>query len=190
MPAWTAEEVSTLLKMHGEGFSAARISAEMPHHSRNAICGRINRMGLSEKRPAAMTPDTRNALRRQRQAMLAKRQAANARPRPQPSPRPANPLPQVLTGLVSQPSPMPTGAPIRYGDMAPGQCRWFYEPFDDVPVMERMVCSETAEIGTSYCTHHYARVRNRPPPRQPAAGRKNFITKDPRRKSAFISEGA
>lgn len=49
--AWTAEEDRILIELCGEGYSASKIQAYMPHRSRNSINIHAKRMGLKRDRP-------------------------------------------------------------------------------------------------------------------------------------------
>lgn len=45
-PTWTDERVETLKKLWAEGYSCSLISSRLPGFSRNAIIGKVHRMGL------------------------------------------------------------------------------------------------------------------------------------------------
>ena len=60
--SWTDERVDTLKRMWGEGQSASAIAKELGGVTRNAVIGKVHRLGLSnrsdeaEAAPAAATP--------------------------------------------------------------------------------------------------------------------------------------
>ena len=47
--AWTDERVETLKKMWGEGQSASQIAKELGGVTRNAVIGKVHRLGLSNR---------------------------------------------------------------------------------------------------------------------------------------------
>ncbi|SHI58322.1 GcrA family cell cycle regulator [Wenxinia saemankumensis] len=80
--SWTDERVETLKRMWNEGQSASQIAKELGNVTRNAVIGKVHRLGLSnrngpEAAPAAPEP--------------APRAAAAAPPPPSPAPEPAAP---------------------------------------------------------------------------------------------------
>jgi len=44
---WTDERVESLKKMWGDGLSASQIAAELGGITRNAVIGKVHRLGLS-----------------------------------------------------------------------------------------------------------------------------------------------
>ncbi|WP_108484736.1 GcrA family cell cycle regulator [Oceaniglobus ichthyenteri] len=57
--SWTDERVETLKKMWGEGQSASQIAKELGGVTRNAVIGKVHRLGLSNRAaaPAAAKPE-------------------------------------------------------------------------------------------------------------------------------------
>ncbi|HBB84722.1 MAG TPA: GcrA cell cycle regulator [Sulfitobacter sp.] len=51
--SWTDERVETLKKMWGEGQSASQIAKELGGVTRNAVIGKVHRLGLSNRTAAA-----------------------------------------------------------------------------------------------------------------------------------------
>src|ERR1700730_8268756 len=60
---WTEERVESLKKLWGEGLSASQIAAELGGITRNAVIGKVHRLGLSgrAKSPASAAPRPRKA---------------------------------------------------------------------------------------------------------------------------------
>ncbi|HEY4403401.1 MAG TPA: GcrA family cell cycle regulator, partial [Xanthobacteraceae bacterium] len=60
---WTEERVESLKKLWGEGLSASQIAAELGGITRNAVIGKVHRLGLSgrAKSPSASAPRPRKA---------------------------------------------------------------------------------------------------------------------------------
>src|SRR5712672_3275258 len=60
---WTDERVESLKKLWGDGLSASQIAAELGGITRNAVIGKVHRLGLSgrAKSTASATPRPRKA---------------------------------------------------------------------------------------------------------------------------------
>ena len=54
--SWTDERVELLKKMWGEGQSASQIAKELGSVTRNAVIGKVHRLGLSNRTTGAATP--------------------------------------------------------------------------------------------------------------------------------------
>ena len=61
--SWTDERVELLKKLWSDGLSASQIAAELGGITRNAVIGKVHRLGLSgrAKRPSSSTPRPRKA---------------------------------------------------------------------------------------------------------------------------------
>jgi GcrA cell cycle regulator len=117
--SWTDERVETLKKMWGEGQSASQIAKELGGVTRNAVIGKVHRLGLSNRvGGAASTP-----------APQAKpTPEAEARPAPKPvrkdEPRAAPSEPDIPPASVEeeQPAPRPSNVmPLRKPIVPAGQ---------------------------------------------------------------------
>src|ERR1700687_3104374 len=60
---WTEERVESLKKLWGEGLSASQIAAELGGITRNAVIGKVHRLGLSgsDKSTSSGAPRPRQA---------------------------------------------------------------------------------------------------------------------------------
>src|SRR6267154_5670521 len=61
--SWTDERVETLKRLWTEGLSASQIAAELGSVTRNAVIGKVHRLGLSgrAKSPSSAVPRQRKA---------------------------------------------------------------------------------------------------------------------------------
>src|SRR5690606_32515155 len=61
--SWTDERVELLKKLWSDGLSASQIAAELGGITRNAVIGKVHRLGLSgrAKSPSSSTPRPRKA---------------------------------------------------------------------------------------------------------------------------------
>jgi GcrA cell cycle regulator len=91
--SWTDERVELLKKMWGEGQSASQIAKELGGVTRNAVIGKVHRLGLSNRAGPTPTPATPAATgaaaKPEAKAKPAPKPAeAKARPAAKPAPRP------------------------------------------------------------------------------------------------------
>lgn len=92
--SWTDERVEILKKMWGEGQSASQIAKELGGVTRNAVIGKVHRLGLSNRASTTTTaakPETE-----------APKKAAPAAKTPEPKPEPA-----AKPASVEEPAPLP-----------------------------------------------------------------------------------
>ncbi|MEK4032768.1 GcrA family cell cycle regulator [Methylocystis sp. IM2] len=62
--SWTEERVELLRKLWGDGLSASQVAAELgPGITRNAVIGKIHRLGLAERAKTAAAPRPRSAVK-------------------------------------------------------------------------------------------------------------------------------
>lgn len=116
--SWTDERVELLKKMWGEGQSASQIAKELGGVTRNAVIGKVHRLGLSnraaggasgaakaEAKPAAEKPAAQAA------------PAPKAEPKPKPAPRteparPQTPEPAAEAKPPARRQIIPAGQPL------------------------------------------------------------------------------
>jgi GcrA cell cycle regulator len=111
--SWTDERVETLKRMWGEGQSASQIAKELGGVTRNAVIGKVHRLGLSNRVGGAADED---------EAPQAPVAAARAEPAPRPDPapraepsRPAAPPVAPATNVMPLPvrkAIIPAGQPL------------------------------------------------------------------------------
>src|SRR6516165_12541650 len=68
--SWNDERVETLKKLWAEGFSASQIAAELGGVTRNAVIGKVHRLGLSGRAKSPSSPAPRPRKPRRASAML------------------------------------------------------------------------------------------------------------------------
>ncbi|MBB04314.1 GcrA family cell cycle regulator [Pseudooceanicola sp.] len=112
--SWTDERVELLKKMWTEGQSASQIAKELGGVTRNAVIGKVHRLGLSN-RSGAQAPAA---------------PAATAAPKPEPKPKPVHkPTPEPVKADVEEDdddeprttSAAPAGVPSRKAIVPAGQ---------------------------------------------------------------------
>jgi GcrA cell cycle regulator len=135
---WTDERVALLERLWGQGFSASQIANQLQGVSRNAVIGKIHRLG---KRNGPAAGRSRAAFA----AGPARRRPAREVRRAAPAEvfaRPRRPMLVEEPGLATSTTLMPH------------MCRW---PIGDPDDASFSFCGQTAEGGRPYCQGH-ARV--------------------------------
>ena len=128
---WTDERVEKLKKLWAEGLSASQIAAQLGGVSRNAVIGKVHRLGLAGRATAPRVE----------------------RPRPAPQPRLHTPRVSVMRAepVVEEPlEPMPENA-VTVVDLNASVCRW---PLGDPSTAEFRFCGRKAKAGAPYCEAH------------------------------------
>ena len=139
---WTAERVAQLRSCVIAGLSCSQIANEIGV-TRNAVIGKINRLGLSRGRPAA-APRTRVGAPRRRPQVLTQRLALEAVFASEP----------IGEDVVS-------AEPCSLLSLAPHKCRW---PINGLGSGAFTFCGNITEGSMSYCIGH-ARLAYRMLPR-------------------------
>ncbi len=132
---WTDDAVETLVRLWRTGDLSAAMIARQLGVTRNAVLGKIHRLGLSQPRrprPPAIAPPPRPA--KPRPVASARRASASAPVRVSPQP-----TAEIGRGLVARLEDLPTRA-----------CHW---PLGDPQAADFAFCGRTAETGP-YCPAH------------------------------------
>ena len=144
---WTDERVETLKKLWMDGLSASQIAKQLGGVTRNAVIGKVHRLGLSGR--AAPSHPSRPAFRAPRpprpiQAPAPRQRAMEPRPHaPAPRPMPFVELPGTATVLT----------------LGRHMCKW---PIGDPSSTDFTFCGRRAGDEGPYCIDH-ARVAYQPP---------------------------
>ena len=132
LPTWTAERIEQLRSCFSAGLSCAQIANEIGV-SRNAVIGKINRLGLSRHRdPAA--PRSRGGGSVRRPQVLTQRLVLKALFASAP----------VADNVVSS-------EPCSLLNLAPRKCRW---PIGGAATAAFTFCGNATVDGVSYCAGH------------------------------------
>ena len=113
--SWTDERVETLKRMWGEGQSASQIAKELGGVTRNAVIGKVHRLGLSNR-----AGGTEEEVEAPQDAAAAPPKPEAVRPEPAPPraaepprPAPAQPVPvSNVTPLPVRKAIIPAGQPL------------------------------------------------------------------------------
>ncbi len=98
--SWTDERVELLKKMWGEGQSASQIAKELGGVTRNAVIGKVHRLGLSNRSSGAAAPDAAKTEAKAKPA---------AKPKAEAKAKPAKPAaePAAAPAPAARPAPTP-----------------------------------------------------------------------------------
>ncbi|WP_299929731.1 GcrA family cell cycle regulator [uncultured Pelagimonas sp.] len=117
--SWTDERVETLKKMWGEGQSASQIAKELGGVTRNAVIGKVHRLGLSNRAGSGGSADAKAKAKaktevKPKPAPKPKAAEAAPKPKPAPEPKPAAAAPAATTPAVlpARKQIIPAGQPL------------------------------------------------------------------------------
>lgn len=151
--SWTDERVELLKKLWADGLSASQIANRMGGVTRNAVIGKVHRLGLSGRATPSRT----------------------TRPRPRKTQPPSHPSTTMFraagnTALKADEAPAPetlpepAPSPVREVEIPPGErrtiltlteqtCKW---PIGDPGTEGFHFCGRGPAPGMPYCQHHAA----------------------------------
>ncbi|AEI94993.1 MULTISPECIES: GcrA family cell cycle regulator [Roseobacter] len=170
--SWTDERVELLKKMWGEGQSASQIAKELGGVTRNAVIGKVHRLGLSNRATTSTKTETKA------------KAAPKADTKPKPTPKPAEPAakaapePAAPKPLPARKQIIPAGQPLppqpsaneispealakvsaiekkakrlTLMELTERTCKW---PVGDPATDDFWFCGLTVQQGKPYCEAH------------------------------------
>ncbi len=173
--SWTDERVEQLRKLWLDGKSASQIAAELANGiTRNAVIGKVHRLGLSGrvKSPGQPAPRPRPARPQSASHGGGASHGAPGMQRSQPAPRAAAPMTRGATALAFAPARaeaepvlrpveevvIPMSERVTIMELKESMCRW---PLGDPATPEFRYCGSKSPVGDTYCAHH-ARIAYQP----------------------------
>ncbi|MGH1569607.1 GcrA family cell cycle regulator [Methylobacterium sp. P31] len=148
---WTDDRVALLRRLWEDGQSASKIAAQLGGVTRNAVIGKVHRLGLAgrarggEEAPAAVQPS--KVVEIETAIAVVETQAPEPvailshRPAPEfPAPAPA-----------PEPVALPVSQRVTIMDLRESMCRW---PLGDPTTPEFRFCGARSITGLPYCTPH------------------------------------
>lgn len=154
--AWTDERVAMLKKLWTEGLSASQIAGKMGGVTRNAVIGKVHRLGLSGR--ATPARPSRGRAPERRTDPIATTVPKMRVFRPEPEARPIIPAPEV-----SQPLVLDTGDRTTVATLNRNMCKW---PIGDPAMEDFHFCGQPSQIHKPYCAYH-AHIAFQPAQRRP-----------------------
>ncbi|NNE59024.1 MAG: GcrA cell cycle regulator [Hellea sp.] len=173
--AWTEDRVEVLTKLWAEGLSASQIAKKLGGVTRNAVIGKVHRLGLSGRakpsRPKKVT-GTRAAARK-RASNTATRPRVNkavAKPAAPSAPPPPPPI---------EAKPLPNGEYATILTIRDHMCKW---PIGDPMEDDFRFCGRKNKVNEPYCEAHCSVAYQ--PSRRRGSGPKAL---PPRRPTRYIT---
>ncbi len=145
--SWTDDRVEQLKKLWESGLSASQIAAELGNITRNAVIGKVHRLGLSgrAKSPSSAAP-------RQRKVRPAQNMMRISRPMSR-----GNTALAHVFEVESEPDPIafdnvvPMSQRRTLLELTEDTCHW---PIGDPSSTEFFFCGGKAIASLPYCAHH------------------------------------
>ena len=156
LQTWTDERVEHLKKLWADGLSASQIAGELGGITRNAVIGKVHRLGLSgrAKAPSSSVPRQRkprapSMFRAPRPMMRGNTALAHAPAYDYD----AEPEPELIENII------PIGQRCTLLELDQEKCHW---PIGDPGQPDFFFCGGKTNAGTPYCGYH-GRVAYQPP---------------------------
>lgn len=154
--SWTSERVELLKKLWGDGLSASQIAGELGGVTRNAVIGKVHRLGLSGRAKTAVAGNAKSR--------KTAKTAANDSQTPTTAPES---MPQSVgaTALKAETTPAPQAKPEEkpVAELVPiakratiltlteRTCKW---PIGDPTSKDFHFCGHASNPGVPYCPYH------------------------------------
>lgn len=148
--AWTDERVETLKKLWAEGLSAAQIANKIGGVTRNAVIGKVHRLGLSGRATPAKPQRGCAPAAAEKDIVVPEKTARE-------EVKSVIPEPDFIAPLV-----LDSGDAATVSTIGNNMCKW---PIGDPAREDFHFCGQSTLSGKSYCAYH-ARVAFQPPQRR------------------------
>jgi GcrA cell cycle regulator len=153
--SWTDERVELLKKLWADGLSASQIAGELGSVTRNAVIGKVHRLGLSGR---AKTPSSSASRPRKPRSATQMLRVSRTPVRGNTALAHAydydfDPEPEVIENII------PIGQRRTLLELTEATCRW---PIGDPGAPEFFFCGGNSLNGLPYC-HYHSRIAYQPP---------------------------
>jgi GcrA cell cycle regulator len=144
---WTDERVETLKKLWTDGLSASQIAAELGGITRNAVIGKVHRLGLSgrAKSPSAAAPRPRKPRPHTHMMRVARPAVRGNTALAQAFEIELEAEPELVDNVI------PLGQRRTLLELSEETCRW---PIGDPGNPDFFFCGGPTLTGLPYCAHH------------------------------------
>ncbi len=170
--SWTDERVETLKKMWGEGQSASVIAKELGGVTRNAVIGKVHRLGLSNRTTGAASKAPAKDKPAAKASAKPKAPAKKADAKPAEAPAAEKPSVPVRKPIIPAGQPLPpqpsaneispealasvrevekTAKKLSLMELTERTCKW---PIGDPATEEFWFCGLAVQQGKPYCEAH------------------------------------
>ncbi|MEO1721496.1 MAG: GcrA family cell cycle regulator [Pseudomonadota bacterium] len=168
--SWTDERVEKLKELWAEGMSASKIAKELGGVTRNAVIGKVHRLGLSNRNgagAASEAAETPTAPASAAEPIAEAPPVAEPEPEPAPAPVPVRREPVIRDASQPRPPGLPTpeeesaratlveiekmARKLSLLELTERTCKW---PIGDPTEDNFHFCGLPALPGKPYCEHH------------------------------------
>jgi len=165
--AWTEDRVATLSKLWADGLSASQIAKQLGGVTRNAVIGKVHRLGLSGRaKPSRPKPAKPATAAKPKLAPKPARTAAKAAA-PKPKPAPKEQLPVSVEQPPLEAKPLQDGTYATILTITDHMCKF---PIGDPKADEFRFCGRKTDPDEPYCTPH-SMVAYQPSRRRNSSGK-------------------
>jgi GcrA cell cycle regulator len=148
--SWTEERVTLLKKLWAEGHSASQIAKQLGGVSRNAVIGKVHRLGLSGRTTPSRPVKRPPRLARPRPRLMPDGTVTLPPPVASTREMPPAPMRPLLEPVSLPPLPLEDGAAATILTLRESMCKW---PIGDPADPKFAFCGRKAECGP-YCAEH------------------------------------
>ena len=145
--SWTEQRINELEKLWAEGLSASQIAGQLGGVTRNAVIGKVTRLGLPKRRSTSRIYSKPKKAKPKKRARTA---GGIFNPHTQPPPK------EVLLPALKK-EPIPENL-ISFQDLKEGQCKY---PYGNPKRGKFGYCGKPVALGKSYCAGCEAKTRVR-----------------------------
>jgi GcrA cell cycle regulator len=156
--AWTDERVELLKKLWGEGLSASQIAGRLGSVTRNAVIGKVHRLGLSGRATTSRMKSHRPRPRMASKRMAKARFAATGNPAFRALYQEADAYVPAVEEIV-----IPLNERKTIQTLVECSCRW---PIGDPQAADFHFCGKNKVPGLPYCEFHARRAFQPPQARR------------------------
>jgi len=158
---WSTERIDLLKKLFADGLSASEIAAEIGGLTRNAVIGKVHRLGLNRDgapRIGRAKPYTRRSpedVQRARRLGQTQRRARESAEEHDREPEAMDLAPDLISATA-----------VTLVDLHTGMCRWPHGDPADLATFR--YCGDPSREHGPYCPRHSRMAYQKPAPRPPA----------------------
>ena len=143
--SWTDERVALLSKLWADGLSASQIAAELGGVTRNAVIGKVHRLGLSG-RAKPVSSGAKRAKRAAKSGTYTRTKSGTRNTRTT-----RGGALSLVSRTVVEDIPEPTSLKLDLVDLTDKTCRW---PHGDPATSDFSFCGNTSKEDSPYCEYH------------------------------------
>ena len=143
--AWTDERVARLTKLWADGLSASQVAADLGGVTRNAVIGKVHRLGLSGrvKQPSKSGGRPKRTARANGQARVNRASQKTSRAN--------SATQQISTAPVVEDVVAPKPKRLKLIQLTDSTCKW---PHGDPQEADFCFCGHSIKVDTPYCEYH------------------------------------